>query len=325
VERNWVVRGPLTVIHPPRLQSGGVSRRRGSRRWAYTLLEVILALALTTVILGLIGMAMHIHLGVADKSRGQVEEAQLARTLLQRIAEDLRNSVPFAPSTATMSGAGGTSTSTAAGTATAGGTSTGSDSGTLIPSGICGTAQCLQMDATRRVRPIGMAMPISGDSANCMPLSDVKTVTYSLGDPGTLTPSQRGNGSSTTQTGLYRREVDRPVYVSTMQHGQTDMLTQATVQLAPEVVNVQFTYYDGASTYDQWDSNTQGSLPLAIKVAIAIRRTAAKSPSAGAAATTDNSLFNVYDMLIELPNAQVESSEGGQSTGSTASSPSITQ
>ena len=78
-------------------------------RSAYTLLEVILALALTIVILGLIGMAMHIHLGVADKSRGQVEEAQLARTLLQHIADDIRNSVPFTPTSSSGTSSGGTS------------------------------------------------------------------------------------------------------------------------------------------------------------------------------------------------------------------------
>ncbi len=301
---------------------------------AYTLLEVILALALTTVLLGLIGMAMHIHLGVADKSRGQVEEAQLARTLLQHIAEDIRNSVPFTPTASSGSAAGETSTSSEpgtstveasispeSGTSTASGTSTTSDSGIVIPAGISGTAQILQMDTSRRVRPIGMAKPASGDNSLYIPLGDVKTVTYSFGDPGTVAPSQRGDVSSDAQSGLFRREIDRPVYVSAMQQGQADILTQATAKLAPEVVGVQFTYYDGTTTYDQWDSNTQGGLPIAIKVAIMIRRTVAKLPSAGASA--DNSSFAVYDILVDLPNSQVQGA--GQSSGSPSSGGTATQ
>jgi hypothetical protein len=304
--------------------------RRTAGRSAYTLLEVILALALTTVILGLVGMAMHIHLSVADKSRGQVEEAQLARTLLQHIAEDLRNSIPFSPTASSSSAqpSGGTSSSGSGsltgssasilpGSQAASGSSTTSDSGTMIPSGIYGTAQCLQMDTSRRVRPVGMPKPISGDTANYIPLSDVKTVTYSLGDPGAATPSEQGGASSAAQSGLYRREVDRMVYVSAMQQGQADILTQATASLAPEVVNVQFTYYDGTTTYDQWDSNTEGKLPIAIKVAIMIRRAVVRTPNAAVSATADNSSCTIYDMLVDLPNAFVQASQGaGQSPGS---------
>ena len=103
----------------------------------------------------------------------------------------------------------------------------------MTPAGICGTAQCLQMDTTRRVRPTGMAKPSNNaDSSMVMLLADVKTVTYSLGDPGTASPTEGGN-SSNGQTGLYRREVDRPAYVSAMQQGQTDILTQTTSKLAP--------------------------------------------------------------------------------------------
>ncbi len=78
---------------PSRNAAEGVPYSRGG----YTLLEVILALALTVVVLGLVGVGIHVHLAVAAKSREQVEEAQLARALLQRIADDLRNAVPFQP------------------------------------------------------------------------------------------------------------------------------------------------------------------------------------------------------------------------------------
>lgn len=251
-------------------------------RTAYTLLEVTLALALTAVILGLIGMAIHVHLGVADKSRGQVDEAQLARTLLQLIAEDLRNAVPFTP--------GQSSTPE-----------------TSISGGICGSVQCVQVDTSCRSRPSRPA-PASGD--NWQPtLSDIKTVTYSLGDPGTISPTERGDSTSDPQGGLYRRELERAACAWAMQQGQTDILNQVTDLLAPEVVDVQFTYYDGTTTSDVWDSTQQGKLPSGVKVAIMIRRPVAQPSSAALQAAADSPPPIIYDMLVDLPNSQVQASQ----------------
>ena len=93
----WLGRRPATTRVPISSQARSVPDTIPA---AYTLLEVVLALALTTVILGLIGVAVNIHLRVADVSRAEVEEAQLARTLLQRIADNLRNATPYVPSSA---------------------------------------------------------------------------------------------------------------------------------------------------------------------------------------------------------------------------------
>ena len=57
----------------------------------------MLAMGLAVVVLVLVGVGINVHLKVAAKSLDQVEEAQLARGLLQRIADDLRNAVPFQP------------------------------------------------------------------------------------------------------------------------------------------------------------------------------------------------------------------------------------
>ena len=251
---------------------------------AYTLLEVTLALALTAVILGLIGMAIHVHLGVADKSRVQVDEAQLARTLLQRIAEDLRNAVPFTPEQP-------------------------STSETPISGGICGSLQCLQVDTSCRSRPNRLPpAPATGDNSQPT-LSDIKTVTYSLGDPGTISPIERGNSPLDPQGGLYRRELERAACAWAMQQGQTDLLNQVTDLLAPEVVDVQFTYYDGTTTSDVWDSTQQGKLPSAVKVAIVIRRPVAQPSSTALQAAADSPPPIIYDMLVDLPNSQVKATQ----------------
>ncbi len=58
-----------------------------------TLLEMLLALALTVVMLTLIGQALYFHLYTFQSRRDGVEQSQLARALLQHIANDLRAAV----------------------------------------------------------------------------------------------------------------------------------------------------------------------------------------------------------------------------------------
>ena len=283
-------------------------------RGAFTLLEVILAAALAVVILGLLTMAIHVHLRVADASRSRVEEAQLARTLLERIAEDLRNSLPYVPppssGTSTPSGTSGSSgpssIASAASIASLSGTGSSPDASgsSTLPSsgGVFGSVQELQVETSRRPRP-NPAMP-PPDTTVPARLSDIRTVTYSLGPPGTTYPPQRGV-SSDPAGGLYRRELDRAEFAWSSQQGQTDDLDRGTELLAPEVVDLQFSYYDSSTTNDTWDSIQNGKLPTAVKVSIAIRRAAPKTTDPGMAAA-DAVPPTVYDMLIDLPNSQAK-------------------
>ena len=69
----------------------------GRTRRGYTLIEVLLSLTLASLVLLAVGMAVDFQLRVVDRSRGNVEEAQLARVLLRRIADDLRCAVTKDP------------------------------------------------------------------------------------------------------------------------------------------------------------------------------------------------------------------------------------
>jgi len=69
----------------------------GRSRRGYTLIEVLLSLTLASLVLIAVGMAVDFQLRVVDRSRGDVEEAQLGRILLRRIADDLRCAVTEDP------------------------------------------------------------------------------------------------------------------------------------------------------------------------------------------------------------------------------------
>ena len=62
-----------------------------------TLLELLLALALTGVVMVIISMAIHLHLITLDTQRADVEQAMLARAVLRHMATDIRNAVWYEP------------------------------------------------------------------------------------------------------------------------------------------------------------------------------------------------------------------------------------
>src|SRR3954454_12013261 len=81
---------PSVTPGPPRL--GRPTSRRG-----FTLFEVILAIALAAVLLTLIGTAINLYLVQVDAGRTRVEEAQLARSILSMIADDIRGTTVYKP------------------------------------------------------------------------------------------------------------------------------------------------------------------------------------------------------------------------------------
>jgi hypothetical protein len=72
-------------------------RARRAMRQGLTLLELILALALSVLVLMAVSMAINVHYRMLDVRRTNVEESQLARAALRHIADDLRSAVQFAP------------------------------------------------------------------------------------------------------------------------------------------------------------------------------------------------------------------------------------
>ena len=70
---------------------------RKSPRPGLTLLELILALALSVLVMMAIGMAIDIHYRMFDVRRTSIEETHVARAVLRSIADDLRTAVQYIP------------------------------------------------------------------------------------------------------------------------------------------------------------------------------------------------------------------------------------
>ncbi len=304
-------------------------------RKAFTLLEVILALFLTTITLSLMGMAIQVNMDVANKSRGQVEEAQLARAILQRIADDLRNAVPYQPpaGSASSSGSGSTTSSSSASStsqASSAGSTSGSGSGSTSSSGSSSTAasttmpvsggvfsndeNSIQIETTRRPRVAKAILAAAENGGQPPMLSDVRIVTYGLGPPnGGSAMDATFDGPS---AGLYRSEVDRLQFYTAVQNGQSDPSAGLEKLGDPdvgEVVNLKFQYYDGTTENDEWDSNEQGKLPSAVRVSLTIRPARKSAPGSSVFGSFRTAAKErppvVYDILVDLPNSTVPANE----------------
>jgi hypothetical protein len=79
-----------------RLRASAVGKYRRTAA-GYTLLEVIISLALATLIVMLIGMAIDAHVTISQRGRAKVEQAQLARSVFRLIGDDLRSTILYAP------------------------------------------------------------------------------------------------------------------------------------------------------------------------------------------------------------------------------------
>jgi type II secretory pathway pseudopilin PulG len=298
-------------------------------RPAFTLLEVILALSLSTIVIGAIGLGIFVYYRAFDSGRDEVEEAQLARALLNRIADDIRGAVPYCPMDAESlvpqaSSATSKSTTDAAKTAaeeagvdTAGleeelgsiSSTTQNLATSVVPPsipGLYGNDSVLLVDVSHlpRLDQYDAMAIASGEAAMPDQLSDVKTVTYFVNNPGLGSPvggMPAADVPGDQQSGLVRRELDRAVAVWSEQQGSAAFPPP----LAPEVGRITFNYFDGSQWTNEWDTVSMGMLPVAVRVEIAM----IPRPKKGLLSSGNNEPFvedpkHIYSMVVFLPSSQ---------------------
>jgi prepilin-type N-terminal cleavage/methylation domain-containing protein len=276
-------------------------------RRGFTLIEVVLAIGLSSVLLYLLTSAVDLYLAHEDRNRARVESAQLARQLLDLIAQDLaaiRWDPPPLPRPAaapsgdgTAAGAAGQGTSgggTASGTggtganagANAGGgfsaaATAGGAAPRTPPSPVTGTELELRIDrsaANGWYRTTRTLLPDEAAATDSVPL----TVRYFLGEGDYRFASQQAAAgvdpeATDAVAGLYREilptaalgllEDSSPVGGNGLaglgDSSQLDLL-------APEVVEISYSYYDGAEMLDTWDPTQQEGTPQGVEIRLVV-------------------------------------------------------
>lgn len=238
-------------------------KRRAADARGFTLLEVILAASLMTVLTLAVYRAVAMHHVQVDAGRQIAEEAQLSRALAERIRHDVRSA--FTRWKRTQRANPNTATSTT-GAASATDPSTDGmteedDANAAIaaeyrtPSGgVRGYPDSITL--VTRVPPADLDFTNGGNAASGgSATTDVRMVRYWLARPGSST-----DGSNLA--GLVREEL----YRLPDPKAAPDPRAWARAEvLAEEVTNLAIRYFDGATWREAWD-NTNQTAPRAIEM-----------------------------------------------------------
>lgn len=141
-------------------------------------------------------------------------------------------------------------------------------------------------------------------------VSDLVTISYFVA--GTATGNLQ---HAVSGRGLARLEGDRLALSMADHQSNTAALAAKAQILAPEVVALQFAYYDGFRWRYDWDSSVIGGLPKAIQVTMQLTPTPSSQSTSAAA--------NTYRLVIALPLAKpvdsvtVESQQSSSQSSST--------
>lgn len=253
----------------------------------FTLLEVVLALGLTVVLMAAIYGALNIYWRFSSAGREQMERAQLARTLLAKIAADIRSVVYTEPPPAVDTPP---DDPTNANSTTEENTQVQqmSDNALRTSTGIVGTANSLSIDLTRASKELMIQLVPSA--------TDQRAVTWFVGTPtGTL----GGPALTSAVAGLARQDGERLIISSAAATGSQNLLAAQTAVLAPEVKYLQFRYFDGLIWQIAWDSTVTGSLPQAIEITIGLSPPRETMPGSFGL----NAPEEVYRLVVAVPLA----------------------
>lgn len=92
-----VAAGVVAVAGEVELMPRHVSHSTLRTSRGLSLLELVLALALSVVVIGLVSMALRFQLQTFEQRRDRIEQAALGRAILRNISDDLRSAIAFRP------------------------------------------------------------------------------------------------------------------------------------------------------------------------------------------------------------------------------------
>ena len=231
-------------------------------RPGFTLLEVLIALAISVLLMAALYVSMDVLLRYAQAGRERVDEAVLARSLLQRVRADVSSAITpiqgsAAPTPPPNSLPPNSPPSPAEPTVSL-------DAVTPFNAGIQGEINRLTMWVTRVP---GQNRP--GTEADTAPNGgpDIHRVTYWLA----------GN------KGLASQDISRVTADDSSIPLPPDVPDDAMTIVAPEVASLEFHYFDGTAWQDSWDGtemsadgSTPKGPPKAVKVVIGIKAPSGK-------------------------------------------------
>ncbi|HBE71282.1 MAG TPA: hypothetical protein DDW52_24305 [Planctomycetaceae bacterium] len=151
---------------------------------------------------------------------------------------------------------------------------------------------------------------------------DIKSVTYyvqsatMMGVADSMASLTRKDQTEVGSQGLIRRAIDRRLADYAEESGNLQALDQTGDVVAPEVVSLEFSYFDGAEWMFEWDGEQQG-LPWLVQIMLAIQSAekAKEFPMQPGVSASQMSLLDrqaygieMYELIVAIPGAQLQTS-----------------
>ncbi len=261
----------------PRVEAASKPVWRGSLKamGGFTLLEVLMALGLSVMLLVAVYSALNLHYRYSTMGREDMQRAQIARALLQRMATDIRSVVYRQEE---QSPPQGDSSDTGDDTTTNNEidvTEDPVDAYTQGSVGVSGSVDILVLHISQPIRSNSVETLPDGTTTAAF-ASDLQSVAYFMAgsNAGTLQElvltEARADGTEITE-GLARMQGDRLAIQMADASGDLQSLAGQARILAEEVIRLEFHYFDGVEWLDEWDSVASDGLPLAIEITIGFR------------------------------------------------------
>lgn len=314
------------------------TRIANRQRGGFTLVEILLSLGLLMLVLAAAYSALNLFRLVTTAGRADAERSQLARAIERRMSADVRSilyreeepeTVPTEPPTpppgqALQSTGGAADDPVAISTDTSAPTEDEPEAVITDPTdayatqsvGVFGDATTLVMHVSRPPRPtlVTMEVPDPLTAAASPPAaSDLRSVSYFLavagsggleGAVGNVASGGSANFSAGSGLqGLARLDGDRLSLQQAHEAGEVDVMAQSAELIAPEVTELKFRYFDGATWLDTWDSASMKAVPRAIEVTLRIDVTAddADKPALRFGESPTLSSGDVFRFVIAVP------------------------
>jgi hypothetical protein len=294
------------------LQSMREGRRPAGRRRsraAFTLIEVILAVGLSTLLILCIASAIDLYRRMTTAATDDMSETRLVRAVFAKLEVDLRDVVPPQPIAATATTTAGSSSSSSSSGSSSGsksGSSSGSSSSSSSSSsstqsaqgtdplqyvysrsvfGLYGDANSLVLN-TLTPHPLPLAAQqqtgaqSSSQTSSAGPSQiagvhgDMKVVAYFvLGGPQSPILAAGGSGQMTPDgkeiTAGLARVEGERTAIGYAIETGSTSSVRARV-VAPEIESIGFRYFDGTTWQTSWSGATLQSLPQAVEITISV-------------------------------------------------------
>jgi hypothetical protein len=250
----------------------------GTRREAFTLLEVVISVGLISLLMAGLYSAMNLCFTLQTDSHDDVERLQIARIVLRQFTRDIQ-SVVFVNDTEENSessaGAGSETSSAETSGETASSETALETQSTLRTSGLVGSETELMLFVSRPDRGLSY-VPATEIVSAADRSSDLMVVRYLMaqegaGGLGSAVAERESSDRTTGPAGLIRLEGDAQTVAQAMQENEDEKQLDAAKLWAAEVTDIRFQYFDGMNWQSEWDSLKSLSVPNAIEVVITLR------------------------------------------------------